>query len=109
MQEILNYSKELQNSVRLVGPISDDEKVDFYNLAEVYILPSKFEGFGIVFIEALSCGVPVIASNAYGCPEGLMHGKLGTLVDPDDSDSIAKAIISNLSKNPTRAMLALRL
>ncbi len=59
-------------------------------------MPSKKEGFGIVFIEALACGLPVICSDGYGCKEGLLNGELGSLVNPDDPNSIAKEIISSL-------------
>ena len=56
----------------------------------------KKEGFGIVFIEALACGLPVICSDGYGCKEGLLNGELGSFVNPDDPNSIAKEIISSL-------------
>jgi glycosyltransferase involved in cell wall biosynthesis len=78
------------------GPATDEQKLELYNLCDVFILPSKNEGFGIVFIEALACGVPVIASDAYGCREALRGGHLGGLVDPDDSSAISDAILNVL-------------
>lgn len=93
---------EIQKNVILVGSANEDEKTDFYNLADIYILPSKLEGFGIVFIEALSCGLPVIASDGYGCRESLFDGQLGTVVDPDNIDAISKVIIRELSFTKTK-------
>ena len=57
-------------------------------------MPSKNEGFAIVFLEALISGLTVIAPNKYGCPEGLLNGELGILVNVDRKDLIAKAILS---------------
>lgn len=101
---ILSKYPELRKSVILAGPAPDSERVDYYNLGDVYALPSKFEGFGIVFIESLACGVPVVASDAYGCREGLLGGDLGLLVPPDDLEAIADAIVEILSKKAPRTL-----
>lgn len=95
---VLKKHPELANNVIFAGPASNDERVDYYNLGDVYVLPSKFEGFSIVFIESLACGVPVIASDAYGCREGLLNGELGILVPPDDLKAIADAIVLVLER-----------
>ena len=94
--DFLTAHTELKNNVILAGAAKEEEKPDFYNLADIYILPSKFEGFGIVFIESLSCGIPVIASDGYGCRESLLNGEIGTLVPPDDIEYIAMALIKAL-------------
>ena len=88
----------LSKSVCFTGEILNQEKKIFYNLADVFIMPSKTEGFGIVFIEALACGLPVICSDGYGCRGGLLGGELGKLVDPEDTNSISNIIIECLSK-----------
>lgn len=98
VNRILQQHPELKKNVVMVGAISDEERLDFYNLADVYILPSKFEGFGIVFIEASACGIPVIASDGYGGREGLLNGKLGLVVPPDDIKSIANSLIMVLDR-----------
>jgi phosphatidylinositol alpha-1,6-mannosyltransferase len=87
-------SLSLQNYVILTGKVK--ETVDYYNIADVFVMPSKGEGFGIVFIEALACGVPVIAGNKDASKEALLNGELGILVDPDNVDEIAEAIIKVL-------------
>lgn len=102
---VLRKHPELANSVVFAGPASDDERVDFYNLGDVYALPTKYEGFGIVFIESLACGVPVVASDAYGCREGLLDGELGRLVPPDDLQAIADAIVLILERKAPGPLL----
>ena len=82
----------LKDSVIFTGQVSESEKIKLYNACDFFILLSKNEGFGIVFIEALSCGANVIASDGYGCREALYEGDLGILVDPDNIDLIAKAL-----------------
>lgn len=101
---VLKKHPELANSVIFAGPASNEERVDFYNLGDVYILPSKHEGFSIVFIESLACGVPVVASDGYGCREGLLNGELGLLVPPDDVRAIADAIVDILSGKAPSAL-----
>ncbi len=83
---------ELKNIVILAGFISDDELADYYNLADIFIMPSKKEGFGLVFIEALYYGKPVIAGNKDGSVDALYNGKFGILVDPDEQTEVNKAI-----------------
>ena len=93
----------LVDSVILVGFVSEGDLVDYYNLADVFVMPSKFEGFGFVFSEALACGVPVIAGNKDGSVAPLLWGKLGTLVDPDNTkeigDAIKKILLLKADKN----------
>ncbi len=84
---------DLENQVILCGFISDEELVDHYNLSNVFLMPSYGEGFGIVFLEALSCGIPVIAGNTDGSKDALMNGLLGKLIDPKNKNEI----ISNVS------------
>jgi asparagine synthase (glutamine-hydrolysing) len=83
--------------VVFTGGIPEREKADHYRLANVYVMPSSGEGFGIVFLEALACGVPVIGSKADGSREALREGKLGLLVDPRAPDEICDAIIRVLT------------
>jgi len=86
----------LKEKVYLLGAIKNEFIPQILNTADVFIMPSKGEGFGIVFIEALACGVPVIAGNKDASKEALLNGELGILVDPDNIDEIAEAIIKVL-------------
>ncbi|MCU0334450.1 MAG: asparagine synthase (glutamine-hydrolyzing) [Chitinophagaceae bacterium] len=82
----------LEQHVLLAGFIPDDELPACYANASVFVMPSRKEGFGIVFLEAAACGVRIIAGNADGSPEALLQGRLGTLVDPDNLEALQSAI-----------------
>jgi phosphatidyl-myo-inositol dimannoside synthase len=82
----------LQQHVVFTGYIPDEELAAHYSLADVYVMPSKKEGFGIVFIEAMYYGLPVIAGNKDGSVDAVGNGKLGILVDPDDQQNIDRSI-----------------
>lgn len=72
----------LTRKVLLPGRIDPEELADHFRLASVFAMPSEKEGFGIVFLEAAGCGVPVLAGNRDGSVDALQGGRLGCLVDP---------------------------
>lgn len=80
------------DKVVFAGYINEAEKVGHYRLADVYVMPSRGEGFGIVFLEALACGVPAIGSKLDGSREALGNGRLGALVDPSKPDELLAAV-----------------
>lgn len=82
----------LKDHVIFTGYIPDEELAALFSLADVYVMPSKKEGFGIVFIEAMYYGLPVIAGNKDGSADALQNGKLGMLVDCDNQAEIESAI-----------------
>ncbi len=86
----------LQDSVTLTGFVPDHELCDHYNLCDVFAMPSRGEGFGIVYLEALACGKPTVGGNQDGAIDALCHGELGALVDPLDVDAIAQTLIQIL-------------
>ncbi|MHC5734256.1 glycosyltransferase family 4 protein [Nostoc sp.] len=89
-------SLNLQDCVTIAGFVPDEELCAHYNLCDVFALPSKGEGFGIVYLEALACGKPVLAGNQDGSIDPLAEGKLGCLVDPDNVEEIAYNLIQIL-------------
>jgi phosphatidyl-myo-inositol dimannoside synthase len=88
----------VQEHVILTGFVPDEELADYYNLCDVFAMPSKEEGFGIVYLEALSCGKPVLAGNKDGSRDALLNGELGVLVDPDNVGEIAGELIRILKR-----------
>ncbi len=93
---IRKYS--LENNVKLLGYIDENELIEHYKMSDMFIMPSKKEGFGIVFIEAIVSGLPVIAGNHDGSTDALANGELGTLVNPESKDEIISAIRQNVLK-----------
>jgi glycosyltransferase involved in cell wall biosynthesis len=67
-KKFINENK-LENSVKMLGFIPDEDLVQWYNKCELFVIPSIFEGFGITALEAISCGSPVIATNTDGLSE----------------------------------------
>jgi glycosyltransferase involved in cell wall biosynthesis len=83
---------ELENCVTFAGFVPDEQLCDYYNLCDVFAMPSKREGFGIVYLEALACGKPVLGGNEDGTIDALCHGELGALVNPNDVEQIADTL-----------------
>lgn len=96
--ERLIHHLNLQNHVTLAGFIPDEELCDHYNLCDLFAMPSKGEGFGIVYLEALACGKPALGGNQDGAIDALCHGKLGALVDPNNVEEIAQTLIGILNR-----------
>ncbi len=90
--------------VIFTGLFSESDKADLYALADVYVMPSRGEGFGYVFLEALASGVPVIGSKHDGGREALLDGELGLLVDPANPAEIFAALREILQARPRRAI-----
>jgi len=83
--------------VHLLGILPRDEIASMYDTHDLFVMPSRVEPFGIVFTEALSHGLPCVARNAYAMPEIVTPGVSGALIDKDDGQELAEAIVSVLS------------
>lgn len=95
----------LENYVTLTGFVPDEELCSYYNLCDVFALPSCIEGFGIVYLEALACGKPILAGNCDGAVDPLEQGNLGCLVNPNDVDAIAENLIQILQGHHANIVL----
>jgi phosphatidylinositol alpha-1,6-mannosyltransferase len=96
--ECVNNMK-LNDSVTFAGAVSDNDLTKFYQECDVFALPSKGEGFGIVFLEAMRWGKPCIGGNHGGTPEVIDDGETGYLIEHGDSDQLTRRL-ADLSKNP---------
>ncbi|MFQ5591736.1 MAG: glycosyltransferase family 4 protein, partial [Phycisphaerae bacterium] len=93
--------KGLHGTVRYVGPVRGDDKHDLLRRADVYVQPSHHEGMPIAILEALSYGLPVVATQVGAVPEMMTHGCEGLLVPPRAPGQLAEAMIA-LAENPTQ-------
>ncbi len=92
--------------VRFIGQVSDADKARWYRSADIFCAPSTgYESFGIVLIEAMAAGVPVIASDIPGYREVVQHGKTGWLVPPRNSTMLADALLTLLQDTVRRQQL----
>jgi glycosyltransferase involved in cell wall biosynthesis len=94
---LANLAEELGVADRVVfaGFVPTADLVEHYRLADAYIMPSQ-EGFGIVYLEAMACGVPVLSGDADGSSDPLQDGQLGWQVQHRDPDAVATACIEIL-------------
>lgn len=97
--EVLAKKMKVDNCIRFTSFIDEKEIVAHYKLANLFIMPSFNEGFGIVFLEAMACGIPVIAGNIDGSVDALKNGELGSLINPNDINEIAREINKQLVIN----------
>ncbi|MBN1954932.1 MAG: glycosyltransferase family 4 protein [Anaerolineae bacterium] len=91
----------LEGEVRFFDHVPDEELALWYNAADVFVLPSFYEGFGLPALEAMACGTPVIAANRASLPEVVGPG--GVLVDPDDVEVLAERMTELLADPEQRA------
>lgn len=105
-----NLSKKLglEKFVRFHGLKTKVEIADFMRNSDFFVLPSLFETFGVVFIEAMACGLPIVATNVGGIPE-IVKKECGILVPPANSEKLKKAIFYMLDnfKNYSKEKISL--
>jgi phosphatidylinositol alpha-1,6-mannosyltransferase len=106
--QALTERSGLTDAVRFLGRLSDEDVLALYRSADAFIMPSMKEGFGIVFVEAGACGLPVIAGNRDGSVDALADGQFGRLVDPLSQDEIVGALIDILRRRPPAAVEAVQ-
>lgn len=94
----------LEQCVIFPGYVSEADLPAFYQLAEVFVFPSLYEGFGLGPIEAMACGTPVVSSNSSSLPE--VVGEAGLLVDPTDTAGLTTALRRVLADAELRTHLA---
>lgn len=95
----------LGDRVVFTGYVPEAEKVDHFNLGDVFVFPSALEGFGLAVGEAMSCGLPVVASDRGSIPELLIDGEGGLLLDPMRSGGFAESLVALLGDPARRATM----
>jgi len=84
--------KGMEKDIIIHRRVSDEELSSIYSTADIFVLPSLWEGFGIVYLEAMCAKLPIIATNVSAIPEVVIDGENGILVPPEDSPALAKAL-----------------
>lgn len=97
---------DLKGDVIFTGYIPEEEMPALYNAADLFVFPSLYEGFGLPVLEAMACGVPVVASNVSAIPE--VAGDAALLIDPRDPDLLCDSLARVLKDDRLRATLRRR-
>lgn len=97
----------VQAQVRMLGRVPFDRLLDYYNLCDVFVMPSRsdehdVEGFGIVFVEASACGKPVVGARSGGVTDAVIDNETGFLVPPNDADALGQKL-GELLRDPQKA------
>ncbi len=96
----------MQEDVIFAGYVPQDELPMWYRAADLFVYPSRYEGFGLPPLEAMACGTPVISSNAASLPEVVADAAI--LVAPDDEAALADAIVCALTDDARREQMIAR-
>ena len=87
-----------EKAVRFLGFVPEHDLLDLYHLADLYVMPSTQEGFGIVYLEAAACGLRVVGGVGGGSADAVPDERVGVLVDPSDSAALVAAITGQLGR-----------
>jgi len=93
---------------RFPGAFPHEEMPKWMNAADIFVLPSRSEGTPVVILEALSCGIPVVASRIGGCPDVIRDGQTGYLVPVNDVDMLQRKVRDLLNDNVGRNLMGKR-
>jgi glycosyltransferase involved in cell wall biosynthesis len=107
-EELKSLSKKLgvDKHIKFAGFVGDSfKKALFYKSADIFAFPSLSEIFGIVNLEAMACGIPIVASKVGGIPDVVKNGENGLLVPPRDSEDLADAVIYLLENKDIREQM----
>jgi glycosyltransferase involved in cell wall biosynthesis len=92
-------------SVVALGPVSGVELNALYARCTVFVAPSRYESFGLIYVEAMRHGKPVVGCTVGGVPDVVTHGQTGLLVPPDDAPALSRALIQLLDSPALRDQL----
>lgn len=108
LDRLHNISQELniQDLVTFTGNLEHEELPQYYSAADICVIPSYYESFGLVALESLACGTPVVSTRVGGIEKIVQQGKTGYIVDSNSAPELAKGIakiLSNKSSGSPRA------
>lgn len=100
--EALARSEGVADRVRFAGFVTREQLDALYAHAALFAMPSRGEGFGVVYLEAMAHGLPCLGSIHDAAGEIIVDGETGRLVDPDDTQALAQTLIAMLRDEPAR-------
>jgi phosphatidyl-myo-inositol dimannoside synthase len=101
----LARERAVSEVVRFLGHVPDLEPVDHDRMADLFVMPGTIEGFGIVFLEAMACGIPAIGGDADGSVDPLSGSSLGKAVPPEQvGEAIARILEASGRDRPSPAL-----
>jgi glycosyltransferase involved in cell wall biosynthesis len=95
----------LADRVRFLGHVPYDELPRYVSGCDVFVAPSLYEPFGMVYLEAMACAKPTVGCDAGGVPEIITHGENGLLVPPGDAAALASTLDGLLADPARRALI----
>ena len=104
--ESLTGSLEIREYVEFVGRAPHEMVLDYMNRSEVFVLPSLSEGFPVTILEAMACGLPIVATRVGGVPDIIEDGINGYLVDTKNPEQIAQALQKILENEQLRGNIS---
>lgn len=104
-QSLVELATELGvlEAIHFLDDVPEEHLPQLYNLAELYVTPSPYEGFGFPLLEAMACGTPVVYADAGSLPE--IAGSAGIAVAPTNADSLARGLLSVLRQRDKQSAL----
>jgi glycosyltransferase involved in cell wall biosynthesis len=99
------FPAELRPCVSFIGEVGDAQLNDLYRNCDLFVGPSLYESFGLIYIEAMRWGKPVLACHVGGVPEVVKDGYCGILVSPSNPTELAAAMTKLLHDHDLRARL----
>ena len=104
--ENISRAAGLDSVVRFAGRVADNDLRNLYASSDIFVLPSSKEGFGLVYLEAMSFGLPVLAAHAGGVVDIIESGVSGLLVPPEDLAALSQALRTLITDAGERDRLA---
>ena len=91
-KDISEINPSFRDNIHFLGRISYSDVAKYMNICDYFVMPSKFEAYGLAFVEALVFGLPCIAKNAFAMPEFITNNKNGFLINEDDADELTECM-----------------
>jgi phosphatidylinositol alpha-1,6-mannosyltransferase len=104
----LAAQRAVAERVRFVGTLGQEDLIDAYRMADLFVMPSSGEGFGIAFLEAIACGTPALGLAACGAVDALAEGELGNLASEAKFASVLARLLVTPKPDPQALAVAVR-